>query len=236
LYYIFQIPPESECVYTLYKCNPYSILDSQTLTIKDAAAQNYSSMVCFTPDYSEVLNETLEEQLKNCRELLDLEPESKWPLLTSVLLMKSLDLVQYADSIKATLDLLKQVDSFRARYYSDLQSRIQFEVALTQNSSHLSDKFSLTNGRLTCLHHCQYLAFTLTVDLSNNLLNDKHLAQLYVLINCRKLVLDSNRITSLTFLPSLPKLEVISLLKNPLKSTDTPKDVLTCPKLISVIT
>ena len=33
----------------------------------------------------------LEQELENCHELIDIEPDSKWPLYTKVLIMKTMD-------------------------------------------------------------------------------------------------------------------------------------------------
>ena len=33
----------------------------------------------------------LEQELDNCHELIDIEPDSKWPLYTKVLIMKTMD-------------------------------------------------------------------------------------------------------------------------------------------------
>ena len=44
-----------------------------------------------------------------CRELLDLEPDSKWTRLSMVLVMEALDEEEHAEEILESLEKLKQV-------------------------------------------------------------------------------------------------------------------------------
>lgn len=172
----------------------------------------------FSPPFSIALKQTLEEQLRCCLELLELEPDSKWTLLTSVLLMKSLDLAVYSAEMVRALCKLAQVDSLRAGYYSDLSSQIQMELQLL--STPLQDTFLLNNSSLTCLYHTQYLILVKKVDLSGNKLKDRDLKCLYSLVNCTDLNLDSNLIIGLQFLPILNHLKTLSVQLNPLDNTE----------------
>jgi len=79
---------------------------------------------------SEITRGVLEEQLENCKQLLELEPESKWPLLTQARLMKCLDKEGYHDAILATYSTLQTVDPLRRAYYKDMSSNLVIEKAL----------------------------------------------------------------------------------------------------------
>ncbi|CAB0016524.1 unnamed protein product [Nesidiocoris tenuis] len=63
----------------------------------------------FDPTISEKMKAVLEEQLDSCNQLLDLEPDTKWPLLTSVVFMKAIDSYAYRDDIMKRLESLKKM-------------------------------------------------------------------------------------------------------------------------------
>jgi hypothetical protein len=51
--------------------------------------------------------EVLEQDLQNCRDLLELEPDSKWTRLSMVLVMRTIDRRKHYDDIIASIDKLK---------------------------------------------------------------------------------------------------------------------------------
>ena len=61
--------------------------------------------------------EVLETDLKNCQELLELEPDSKWTRLSMILVMQAIGDKKYHGDIIASLDKLKAVDPSRKQYY-----------------------------------------------------------------------------------------------------------------------
>jgi len=60
----------------------------------------------------------IKKELNNALEFLHDEPRSKWPLITTVTLMK--DLGGYEEEIKRHVEILGQVDPFRINYYQSL--------------------------------------------------------------------------------------------------------------------
>jgi len=69
----------------------------------------------------ENLEEILKDQLVACEELLTVEEDCKWAMLTQVFLMKELQMV---DGIKDLLEKLKLVDPKRKGFYTDLEARV----------------------------------------------------------------------------------------------------------------
>lgn len=63
----------------------------------------------------------LNEQLKSYNQLSEMEPNNKWALLTSILLMKKVDFKKFYTDILKNLSALSQVDSLRKNYYNDLR-------------------------------------------------------------------------------------------------------------------
>ncbi|KAG8237542.1 hypothetical protein J437_LFUL017209 [Ladona fulva] len=79
----------------------------------------------------------LEEQLSLCTQLLDLEPDSRWALLTAVQLLRTLKMRQpksklkeYDEMVMEYLDKLIAIDPLRCGYYTDLRSDCCLESAL----------------------------------------------------------------------------------------------------------
>eukprot|EP01112_Ceratiomyxa_fruticulosa_P012666 TRINITY_DN3520_c0_g1_i1.p1 TRINITY_DN3520_c0_g1~~TRINITY_DN3520_c0_g1_i1.p1 ORF type:complete len:314 (-),score=44.74 TRINITY_DN3520_c0_g1_i1:45-986(-) len=65
--------------------------------------------------------EFVREELTHVNELLSIEPEAKWPLLTSCTLM--MDCGGFDEKVLETLDHLKKIDSLRKNYYEFLTSK-----------------------------------------------------------------------------------------------------------------
>ncbi|KAH8358629.1 hypothetical protein KR093_001295 [Drosophila rubida] len=112
-------------------------LEMQGQRFKLAVQPSDKSIYYFVPPVaaascsSELLAE-LQSQLQSCCDLLEYEPDSKWTLLTSALLMRAIDPMQYHEQSLANLIKLQQVDALRKGYYEDLARRWTMEEALTK--------------------------------------------------------------------------------------------------------
>ena len=73
----------------------------------------------------------LREELDAVRELLELEPGCKWPLLSAALLAAALG---QPDEATASLDECKRVDPFREKYYEHYASQIAAPPTPTSHS------------------------------------------------------------------------------------------------------
>eukprot|EP01134_Creolimax_fragrantissima_P007495 CFRG7495T1 len=73
---------------------------------------------------SESVKTALEEQLATCRELLELEPNSKWTLLTSIHLMLAIGVDDYYRECLEGLNRLCIIDVDRKFFYIDTQAVI----------------------------------------------------------------------------------------------------------------
>lgn len=123
----------------------------------------------YTPD---VLAE-LKSQLESCESLLEYEPESKWCLLTSALLMRAIDCSEYHQKSLQHLKKLQHVDPLRKNYYKDLASKWILLKSLLQwckaeNEMPLTLDLS-QEEQLTCLTDRQYLIIADEILLSDEL-------------------------------------------------------------------
>lgn len=177
----------------------------------------------FVPSFSKSLIDVLKEQLSSCEELLEMEPDSKWTLLTSILLKKSIDLNQYQNDIIRDINKLIEVDRLRQGYYEHFLSKFKLELALIEFSNNDANDpliCNLSNMSLSSLYHMQYLVLLENVDLSGNNIIGESLSNLHCLQNCMVLNLNNNKIESLMYLPILPKLKVLRLDNNLLEDLD----------------
>ncbi|XP_011864432.1 PREDICTED: geranylgeranyl transferase type-2 subunit alpha-like isoform X2 [Vollenhovia emeryi] len=166
----------------------------------------------------------LNEQLKCYNQLSKMEPNNKWALLTSVLLMKKIDFKKFYTDILDRLSALTKVDSLRKNYYKDLRSKFVVEYNLLEIWKKESDleiqpKIDLSGLDLTKLHNNHYFSFFEEVKFGANQLKNS-LYQLSILQRCVKLSLCSNGLTSLKHFPILYNLKVLILRDNMLTSTE----------------
>ncbi|XP_069698729.1 geranylgeranyl transferase type-2 subunit alpha isoform X2 [Periplaneta americana] len=188
----------------------------------------------FGAGLSEGITSVLQDELESCEQLLELEPDSKWTLLTAVLLMQAVDRHRYREDTFAKLSQLEQVDPLRRGYYRDLRSRYEMEYALDSCSMPEQQSVCLAQHQLTGLYHCHFLSCIQTVDLSHNCLGSRSLPQLHALQCCQVLKLDHNNISSLREMPALLSLTTLSLRGNKISSLDHVKFLKVCPSLTSL--
>ncbi|KAG8311621.1 geranylgeranyl transferase type-2 subunit alpha [Homalodisca vitripennis] len=173
----------------------------------------YWEQPVFEASFSPGVTEVLRNVLDSCQTLLELEPDTKWPLLTSVSLMQAIDRKKYKAEVLKYLDLLAKIDHLRTNYYSDLKSRCIMEHQLEEWN--VGNDFCLVNTALTALYHSQYLLPARRVDLRQNSLT-RSLPRLASLQFCQVLILDENNLQNLEGFPSLPNLQTLSVKKNQL--------------------
>lgn len=175
-------------------------------------------------------DDQLNEELTSYNQLSEMEPDNKWALLTSVVLMKKINFPRFYTNILNNLETLSKIDSTRLNYYQDLRSRFIVECKLNEiwskeNISELQSKIDLSGLGLTRLYNNHYFSFFEELNLGANQLKNP-LYQLCTLQQCIKLSLSSNDITSLESFPVLYNLEVLSLRNNKLVSTEEILDLI----------
>jgi len=109
----------------------------------------------FDPEPSQDTSKVLREELDNCEQLLELEPESKWTNYTKAMLMKALDSNKYFDDILNIYERLKSIDPMRKHYYEDQKSKLIIEKALEKSKEF--DYLDLSNYKLSKIYYKQYL-------------------------------------------------------------------------------
>lgn len=165
----------------------------------------------FWPELGVAEAQVLQEQVQVCRELLELEPQSRGCLLTLALLLAALDPRGRAQEIRGHLQSLQEADPLRSGFVADVRSR--FEAALAVLGA--GEGLSLPGKALTTLPLCERLAGVTRMDLSGNELRALPGA-MAALRRLRELDLSNNRISELGPAPPLPRLELLRLDRNPL--------------------
>ncbi|XP_059060537.1 geranylgeranyl transferase type-2 subunit alpha [Achroia grisella] len=162
------------------------------------------SNIDFQRKYSEPVIEELKKQLDSCRQLLAMEPDNKWTLLTTTVLLHCINAKHYHNEVIQNLKTLQNNDKMRAGYYSDLISKWSIENQLQDDYKNESAEFTVKfSEKISSLPHLHYYSFCETVNLSNQNLTSRVLPTLSVLQHCKKLSLENNNLTTLKGFPPL---------------------------------
>eukprot|EP00090_Calanus_glacialis_P026485 TRINITY_DN41699_c0_g1_i1.p1 TRINITY_DN41699_c0_g1~~TRINITY_DN41699_c0_g1_i1.p1 ORF type:complete len:459 (-),score=139.87 TRINITY_DN41699_c0_g1_i1:77-1417(-) len=135
-------------------------LNEEEIEIKSSEERTYvlgSGFVDlkFDPEPSEETIKVLKEELENCEQLLEMEPDSKWTNYTKAMLMKALDSNKHFDAILAIYENLKMIDSMRKNYYEDQKSKLVIEKALERSND--LDCLDISAYKLSKIYYKQYL-------------------------------------------------------------------------------
>ncbi|KAK0096681.1 hypothetical protein PV326_004760 [Microctonus aethiopoides] len=169
-------------------------------------------------------DDQLKEQMDNYKQLVEMEPNNKWAILTGIFLMKNYDSVKYHEKILQDLSALIKIDSLRANYYADIRSKYIIDNKLLtfwqeENNFEMNSAIDLSNLELTNLYNEHFFSIFEQINLSGNQLN-RSLHQLVALQNCKKLLLSNNKLKNLKNFPILPNLEYLSLRYNELTNIE----------------
>ncbi|XP_028041725.1 geranylgeranyl transferase type-2 subunit alpha [Bombyx mandarina] len=172
------------------------------------------NQIKFERNYSEAVIEELKDQLESCRQLLNLEPDSKWTMLTTTIFLHCIDAKAYHTESIQNLQKLKVIDKLRAGYYDDLIAKwcIEKQLCSDYENADLALKFSFPSP-VSSLPYLQYYSYCDSVDLSNQQLTSNIFPSLIVLQHCKKLSLENNNLTTMKNFPDLDLVE-LNLLGN----------------------
>lgn len=170
--------------------------------------------ISFERNYSQPVVEELITQLQACRQLLAMEPDNKWTLLTTTVFLHCINAKENHKEVIENLQSLKTIDKLRAGYYNDLITKwsIENQIAIDYENSGRDFKITFKN-RITSLPHLQYYSYCEDVDLSNQNLTSNILPSLVMLKHCKKLSLENNHLKTLRNFPNLD-LEYLNLKGN----------------------
>ncbi|NP_001135270.1 geranylgeranyl transferase type-2 subunit alpha [Salmo salar] len=184
----------------------------------------------FRSELSVEKTSVLQSELQSCNQLLELEPQNKWCLLTIVLLMRALDPLGYERETLSHFQTLKEVDSMRSAYYGDLCSKFMIENTILKMEYAEVRVFSLSDKNLTMLCHLDQLLLVTHINLSCNQL--LRLPPQFAMLQCLEVLeADDNTIENLDGLYYLPKLQEVSLKNNQISKLSDLQLLTSCPKL-----
>lgn len=181
-------------------------------------AENYT--------FYEALNEDLAQEVKkqsdSIETLINMEPDNKFALLTSITLLQHLNpgTKESHDVILRRFELLKTLDPLRLNYYNDSESKYKIE-SFIQSKLWSKSIANLSSLHLSSLHHLHCFAHCKEVVLSENRLTNNCLRHLTPLVACETLKLSHCSLSSLQLFPHLASLESLDVSHN---SIDTVED------------
>ncbi|XP_008305382.1 geranylgeranyl transferase type-2 subunit alpha [Cynoglossus semilaevis] len=184
----------------------------------------------FRSELSVEKTSVLQSELHSCNQLLEMEPLNKWCLLTIILLMRALDPLGYEKETLGHFQTLKEVDSMRSAYYSDLCSKFMIENTILKMEYAEVRVFSISEKSLTTLCHLDQLLLVTHINLSSNKL--QRLPPQFAMLQCLEVLeADNNSIENLEGLHNLPKLEEVLLKNNNISTLAALQPLASCPRL-----
>uniref|UniRef100_A0A8D0CY05 Geranylgeranyl transferase type-2 subunit alpha n=1 Tax=Sander lucioperca TaxID=283035 RepID=A0A8D0CY05_SANLU len=184
----------------------------------------------FRSELSVEKTSVLQSELQSCNQLQELEPLNKWCLLTIILLMRALDPLGYEKETLAHFQTLKEVDSMRSAYYSDLCSKFMIENTILKMEYAEVRVFSISDKNVTTLCHLDQLLLVTHINLSSNQL--QRLPPQFAMLQCLEVLeADNNSIENLEGVFHLPKLEEVHLKNNKISTLADLQPLASCPKL-----
>ncbi|XP_019849488.1 PREDICTED: geranylgeranyl transferase type-2 subunit alpha-like [Amphimedon queenslandica] len=183
-------------------------------------------------------SEVLDSELVMCRELLQLEPDNKWCLLTTLQLLEAIDYDKHHKEIIDLYDKLVKCDPLRRGYYNDLRSRHLIAVKLRRRLEERRESpdinsFDLSQLNLSRLYFTQHMVFIEDLLLNGNKLNSTHsLEGLKNLKSLQSLSLADNQLITLPkTLGGLTNLKSLSLENNDIKELEDFDTLRSLPEL-----
>ncbi|CAG5118074.1 unnamed protein product [Candidula unifasciata] len=195
---------------------------------KSVTSSRPSGSSQFSQELSALKSDVLQQELQSILELMEMETDNKWVVLTVVLLMKALDPFKYEMEIMNNLDRLEALDFKRVNYYKDLRSKFLVENLIDTSEGDIKS-VDLKGKKLTKLYHTELLPLVTVLDLSDNHVQEaKYFNHLQSLV---ELNLSTNGVQNCEGLQHLPKLEKLLLRDNRLSSPLSFQPLQSCPKL-----
>ncbi|KAM9510372.1 geranylgeranyl transferase type-2 subunit alpha [Guaruba guarouba] len=172
----------------------------------------------------------LRAQAQWCRELRELEPQSRGCLLVLALLLWALEPLEHEEEMRSCLQELKAADPMRRGFVSDAASRLEVAAALLRRGAGPEGELRLRGKALTSLPLLEHMVLVPALDLSHNGLGGLPGA-MGALRRLKVLDVAHNNISSLKGFPPLPWLEEMGLEGNPLSHASALSPLAACPRL-----
>jgi len=194
---------------------------------EDIKPQEVTGVVNPITPYNE---EILKKELKSINELLEIEPDSKSPLLICALIQHALGMYEEAEE---KLGKLVTIDSYRKNYYLDYKSQVLLEQftnrflkqeAGTVKLQCSTSELDLQGKQITSLYLTERLCLVKKLKLANN--HIKKMTGIYMLLSVEELNLDNNNIKQLQGLKHLKNLKRLSLRNNQIQDLEDVADLL----------
>ncbi|KAM8985907.1 geranylgeranyl transferase type-2 subunit alpha [Ara ararauna] len=172
----------------------------------------------------------LRAQAQWCRELRELEPQSRGCLLVLALLLWALEPLEHEEEMRSCLQELKAADPMRRGFVSDAASRLEVAAALLRRGAGPEGELRLRGKALTSLPLLEHMVLVPALDLSHNGLGGLPGA-MGALRRLKVLDVAHNNISTLKGFPPLPWLEEMGLEGNPLSHASALSPLAACPRL-----